>query len=196
MGGPKAQAGKELGYSMRKEIEVKAKADNLEELASKLESLGCAIAPPVRQNDAIFADAKYGAFEEFQPNKNLLRIRESNGKFFFTIKQPKANQMDSIEYETEISNPEGMKETLLLMGYQEVIQVHKTRRKTNHNGWEICLDEIDGLGSFVEVEKITDEADAEKVQNELFAFLEGLGVKREDRIFDGYDTLLYLKSKE
>jgi len=34
---------------------------------------------------------------------------------------------------------------------------------------------------------------AEIVQNELFAFLQKLGVKPEDRIYDGYDTLIYLQ---
>src|SRR3989338_6085480 len=91
---------------MRKEIEVKARAGNLSELASKLESLGFVVSEPIAQRDAIFVDSNYGQFDQFQPDKNLLRIRESGEKFVFTIKQPKANQLDSIEHETEIANPE------------------------------------------------------------------------------------------
>jgi len=54
----------------------------------------------------------------------------------------------------------------------------------------ICLDEVEGLGSFIEVEKTSAE-DGEAIQEELFNFLESLGVKREDRVFKGYDTLKY-----
>ena len=52
------------------------------------------------------------------------------------------------------------------------------------------------LGTFVEVEKITEDVEAEAVQNELFEFLETLGVKKEDRIVQGYDTLFYLKHQK
>ena len=181
---------------MRKEIEVKARAGNLSELASKLESLGFVVSEPIAQRDAIFVDSNYGQFDQFQPDKNLLRIRESGEKFVFTIKQPKANQLDSIEHETEIANAEEMKEALILMGFHEAVRVNKTRRKTRYNDWEICLDEVEDLGSFIEVEKIADDENVEKVQAELFAFLEALGVKKEDRVHDGYDTLVYLKSRK
>lgn len=180
---------------MRKEIEVKAKVANLDTVAQKLLELGCILSEPLTQNDAIFVDGNYGSFDQFQPYKNLLRIRESNGKFLFTLKQPKSNQLDCIERETEILNPQEMKEALLLMGYHEVVQVHKVRTKTNYGDWEVCLDKVEGLGSFIEVEKICEDGDAEKVQNELFTFLQTLGIKPEDRIYEGYDTLVYLSTK-
>lgn len=179
---------------MRKEIEVKAKIADLEEIAKKLVDLGCKIGEPVEQHDTIFVASDYGAFEEFHPGKNLLRIRESKGKYLFTIKQPQVNELDAIEHETEILDPEEMKEAILLMGLEERCKVNKIRRKANINGWEICLDQVEGLGSFVEVEKIAEEANAEAVQEELFQFLETLGVNRSDRITSGYDTLVYLKN--
>ena len=57
---------------------------------------------------------------------------------------------------------------------------------------EICLDEVKDLGNFIEVEKITDE-DPDKVQEELFRFLESVGVRREDRVVNGYDILMWRK---
>jgi adenylate cyclase class IV len=44
--------------------------------------------------------------------------------------------------------------------------------------------------SHIEVEKIT-EGEGDDVQEELFTFLETLGVTREDRVINGYDTLMY-----
>lgn len=178
---------------MRKEIEVKAKVENLEELANKLQSLGVELSEPIIQNDQTFVDENYGDYAAFQPDKNILRIRENNGKFIFTLKQPKTNEMDALERETEITDPNEFKEALLLMGYKPVVEIHKVRRKAKYKDYEICLDEVKELGSFAEVEKITEDVDAAEVQEELFQFLESLGIKRQDRVMNGYDTLVYKK---
>lgn len=179
---------------MRKEIEVKARVGDMEAITRKLVEFDCKIGEPVEQRDTIFVASDYGAFEEFHPGKNLLRIRESKGKYLFTIKQPQVNELDAIEHETEILDPKEMREAILLMGLEERCRVNKVRRKANYNGWEICLDEVEGLGSFIEVEKIAEDEDAEVIQEELFKFLETLGVKRSDRVTSGYDTLVYLKN--
>jgi len=178
---------------MRKEIEVKARVSDLEVLAKKLENMGVVLSEPIIQNDQTFIDESYGSYDKFQPGRNILRIRENNGKFIFTIKQSQSNELDSIERETEIAEPEEFREALLLMGYKPAVEIHKVRRKAKYKDYEICLDEVKELGSFVEVEKITDEKNADEVQNKLFEFLESLGVKREDRVTNGYDTLIYLK---
>jgi predicted adenylyl cyclase CyaB len=60
----------------------------------------------------------------------------------------------------------------------------------------ICLDEVKELGSYIEVEKISEDDNANEVQNELFTFLESLGVNKENRETHGYDTLLYIKNNK
>ena len=124
-----------------------------------------------------------------------MRIRETGGKFVLTLKQPKSNEQDAIEHETEVKDADEAREILQHMGLHEAVQVQKTRRKTNYNGWEICLDDVEGLGSFIEVEKIADNPDVEVIQNELFEFLKGLGIKSEERVTNGYDTLVYRKNR-
>jgi adenylate cyclase class 2 len=176
---------------MKKEIEVKAKVESLHVLKNKLEELGCAFNNPAEQKDTIFVNFD-GDFTKFMPNTNFLRIRETNNKILFTLKRPQSNELDCIEKEIEVSDKEQLKDMLELMGYHEAIQVHKIRTKTQYKDMEICLDDVRGLGTFIEVEKITD-GDGEIVQNELLHFLESLGVSKEDRIVNGYDTLMYLK---
>ena len=60
---------------------------------------------------------------------------------------------------------------------------------------EIVLDKVEFLGEFMEVEKIVtseNPKDRTKTQAELFAFLETLGISKEDRVIDGkYDIMLY-----
>ena len=184
---------KSYTYAMRKEIEVKARVRDLEAVATKLVNLGCSLSEPMVQDDTIFINFD-GEYTDYSPGTNFLRLRRSKGKVLFTIKQPQSNELDCIEHETEIADPEEFAAALLLMGYREVMRYSKSRRKANYREYEICLDEVSNLGTFVEVEKITETEDAETVQNELFNFLESLGARREDRIVQGYDTLFFLKN--
>ena len=39
------------------------------------------------------------------------------------------------------------------LGFVLHVRVNKIRRKASFNGYEICLDEVEDLGSFIEVEK-------------------------------------------
>lgn len=181
---------------MRREVEVKARVTNFEELKNKLVALGVSLSEPITQNDETFVDSNFGTYDQFQPGKNILRIRESNGKYIFTLKQPRSNEMDCIERETVITDPQEFREALLLMGYKPAVEIHKVRIKAKYKDYEICLDDVKELGSFVEVEKITEDENADEVQNELFSFLESLGVSKESRETHGYDTLVYLKNNK
>lgn len=180
---------------IRKEIEVKAKAPDLDKLKEKLIALGCVLGEPVVQHDTIFTNFE-GDFTAFMPGTSFLRIRESGGKAVFNLKQPQSNELDVIEHETEIQDSHAMLNILSLLGFKEAVRVHKTRIRTKYNDLEICLDDVKDLGTFIEVEKITEEADAGKIQEELFMFLESLGVKRDDRVTNGYDTLIYLRNHQ
>jgi adenylate cyclase class 2 len=180
---------------MRKEIEVKLKVSDFEKLKDKLIQMGCVLSEPIFQDDITFVDHNYGDYDNFQSGKNILRIRKSNNKYIFTLKQPQKNEMDSIERETEITDPEEFKEALILMGYRKAVEVRKVRVKTKYKNYEICLDNVEDLGYFVEVEKIVDTGDSELIQNELLEFLKTLGLNISERVFNGYDTLIYIKNK-
>ena len=184
---------------MKKEIEVKAKVENFDFLLSKLKGLGCNISDLVEQRDKIFLskDMKFTDIvcaSEIIQGTNVLRIRESNGKVKLTLKIPQKNEMDCIEREVEVNNAKQTLDILEYLGYKEVIKVNKKRIKCNYKNYEICLDEVEELGKFIEVEKITDE-EPSKIQEELFIFLESLGVKKEDQVFQGYDTLIYNRNR-
>ncbi len=181
---------------MRKEIEVKAKISDIEKIKEKLIKMGCVLSEPIIQDDVTFVDSDYGPYDQFQSGKNILRIRKNNNnKYIFTLKQPQKNEMDVIERETEISDPEEFKEALILMGYKKIVEIYKTRIKTKYDDCEICLDNVEGLGFFIEVEKIVEDTDGEEIQNKLFEFLISLEVDPKDRVLNGYDTLIYMKNK-
>jgi len=180
---------------MKKEIEVKVKVENFEKILEQLANLGCKFTEPVRQEDRIFTNFPDSEFADFKSGVNFLRLRKSKGKILFTLKQSLVNELEGIEKELEVSDGKEMEEILQLLGYHEAVQVTKTRRKTNYKDYEICLDEVDGLGAFIEVEKIADE-DSEQAQSEMMDFLETLGVEARDRVLNGYDTLVWLKNNK
>jgi adenylate cyclase class 2 len=168
------------------EIEVKAKVHDQENLIQQLDDLGCVFSEPFHQIDTIYIP--FGESIPVPNGVNVLRIREQNGKFILTLKQPLTNQLDNIEKELEISDSNAMHEIILLLGFEVSSTVEKTRRTSKYKDFEICIDEVTGLGSYIEVEKFG--LDAEVIQKELFEFLETLGIQKEDQEFMGYDILL------
>ncbi len=176
------------------EVEVKIKVKSFTSLIRKLEQLGCKFSESISQHDKNFV--KHGVHYE---NVNLdhtpvLRIRREQNQSLLTLKYNRTNELDCVEKQTTIGSDDEMEEMLKIMGYYEVMQIKKTRRKCNYNGYEICLDEVETLGSFIEVEKITED-DGEKAQIELMNFLASLGIDKKDRVVSGYDTLILRKLK-
>lgn len=168
------------------EIEVKARISNPSALITQLKTRGCIFSEPIHQIDTVYIPL--GATIPVPKGVNVLRIREQDGKYILTLKQPISNQLDNIEKETEITDAFQMKEIIKLLGFEEVSKVEKRRRKSKYKNYEICIDEVTGLGTFIEVE--TFGVDGENIQKELFALLEELGISKSDQVFDGYDVMI------
>lgn len=180
------------------EIEVKAYINDKPTLLEKLTALGIQLSPPVTQYDRIFLPI--GASQPTKPGESALRIREQSDTFLFTVKQTQSNDLDCIEKEVEVNDKQAhiLLQSFPLIGFTEVPSVRKTRQKAKYLEYEICIDTVDDLGEFIEVEKMIADPDVigasgEKIQEELFQFLETLGVSRSDRALHGYDVLQKLK---
>ena len=179
---------------MQFEIEVKAKVKDFNEIISKLKELGCVLSEPIVQDDYIFNKKGINLYKDHS-DYPVLRIREQSKKIIFTLKKNRSNELDCMEKEIEVNDKNTLKEIIELLGFESNVEVHKKRIKTNYRDYEICLDDVDGLGTYIEVEKMSNE-DGEKIQNELFDFLQTLGVSKDDRVFNGYDTLIWLKNNQ
>jgi adenylate cyclase, class 2 len=171
-----------------KEVEVKAYLKNKEQVLSKLEELGCVLGETVRQTDTVYTKI-LGNVEEYLKNDHFVRIREkSDGRFILTVKKPLSKDvLTKAEHETEIKNAKEMEQALFLMGYQLSNKVIKNRRTAQHGDFEVCIDEVETLGSFIEIEKMSD--DVETARRELNEFLTALGVASEDEVHKGYDIM-------
>lgn len=180
-----------------REIEVKVKIEDLSELENRLKEKDCVLSPPINQHDVIYSLKGVHELDSRREGKIILRIRNQDGEIRFTLKKQKSNESDNIEYETIVDDAKELDGILRALGWRPEIEVKKIRRKGKIGEYEICLDNVEGLGAYVEMEKLTDEnADPAKVQRELLEVLESFGVDRsglENRAY--YTIILQLENK-
>jgi adenylate cyclase class 2 len=73
--------------------------------------------------------------------------------------------------------------------------VSKRRELFSYRNMTIALDSVEGLGEFIEVEEQAD-CNIEERCDEIFSFLEGLGIRKEDSIRTSYLEMVLEKKKE
>ncbi len=176
-----------------KEIEVKARVRDPQNLEVKINELGIKLSDSIWQRDSVFVPADDTSIQS-QRGRRILRIREQKDKTLLTLKIHQSNELESIEKELAVSDPATMREIIEALGFVQIIQVEKQRRKGKFNQYEICLDSVSDLGDYIEVEVMSTN-DPEEVQAELWEFLESLGLTQEDKETRGYDTLVRLKNE-
>jgi adenylate cyclase class 2 len=169
-----------------KEIEIKALLKNKDSVIEKIKALGCTLSNPIKQIDTVYTQIPAKTVDEYLKNSHFVRIREkSDGTFILTVKKPLSKEvLTKAEHETEIKNATELERAILLMGYGVANKVTKHRQTAIYKNFEICLDEVEGLGSFIEVEKMSDE-DVDSVRKELNDFIVTLGISMDDEVRKG-----------
>ena len=80
-----------------------------------------------------------------------------------------------------------MHHAALHMGYRPTVRIVKTRRTATLEDCSLRIDEVYGVGEFLELERMApDHADAQAVQAELAAFVSSLAIAatRTDQTYD------------
>lgn len=177
-----------------REIEIKARVESLASIREVLQEKGAELSESVTQHDVVWGLP--GVKGNNQAPWLRLRTETKNGttSHVFTLKRSVTGQLDSIEHETEIKDPVEAAWIVRELGFELYADTRKTRQKTKLGDIEFCLDSVDGLGEFVEAEKMTEaDADYEKTVAELWNLFEEFGVSRISEVTDGYDTLMNKK---
>lgn len=175
-------------YLYMREIEVKAKLDDRARFLVAAKKLGIQFDEAITQEDTTYeSELPY-----HDPRWNVFRLRKQEGKHILTMKHKASTRSrDNHEYETIVEDENEVIKMLSRLGFRHGVYVHKQRQVAHFNDLELCLDEIKGLGWFVEVEKLADDnADVDAIQNELWSLLQQLGLRPQDRVHHGYDTLM------
>jgi adenylate cyclase, class 2 len=185
------------------EIEVKARLRDKEAVLKRLHEAGFAVEKQKIQKDVIFFPNDLTEDpEEHSLGRNFLRIRQETRagkeKFLFTLKQPRSNQTDCIEHEIEVLEKDIPELTSLIetLGYYKFVAIEKERHSGKLGDIDVCLDEVKGLGSFIELEKFGPEEDAPNIQAYLYSLLGSWGIPNEDFAYDGYDILVHKANKK
>ena len=172
-----------------REIEVKYRVPDAADMELALAAGDLVLSTPVHQDDQAYAPCgwAYGMSKQGVP---FARLRSQDGRHLFTLKRPTDNELACLEFETEVADRDQMHEAILHMGFYPTVRIVKTRRTARLGELALCLDEVEHLGVFLEIERVVPPGrSGEAVQAELDAFARSLGVELE-RTTDTYDSLL------
>ncbi len=139
---------------MKIEIETKIKVDSLDDTAAALERCGGEFVGEFVERDIFFDDAG----GQLLKKGCGLRLRRRTGKGTESImltykgKRQDGKYKSRPEIEVEVDTLEGMILLLEELGYERKLEFEKRRKIWAIGGCEVCLDEIEPLGRFVEVE--------------------------------------------
>jgi adenylate cyclase class 2 len=160
------------------EIEVKAYAEDLAALEARLQRLGAIFIGAVHQTDRYFTHPQ----RDFAQTDEALRIRITDDRAFMTYKGRKFDRLSKTREEIEVAVGDAAAATRLLerLGFTPVAAVRKLRRTYELGEFTICLDDVAGLGTFVEVEA-RGVADIEKARDGALALLDQLTLHRTER---------------
>jgi adenylate cyclase, class 2 len=172
---------------MRYEVEQKFPVTDLANLEKRLRDLGATISAPQTEADLYFAHPA----RDFRQTDEALRIRHKGEKNFVTYKGPKIDSTTKTRHEIDLSVPAGgeaashWQALFEALGFQPVAEVRKSRRKAQIPwlGREVegSLDEVEGVGSYFELELIADSTDLEPAKSCLASLAENLGLRESER---------------
>jgi len=121
------------------------------------------------------------------PGSKIMRVRNildpETGELqrsLMTLKIERQAKLVSDEYEFAVDSGDMAHQMLTALGWQEVVTVDKVRLESKTEDYTICVDEVAGLGLFIELEVLAeDEADADNIQQQMYSFLKNLNIDGE-----------------
>jgi adenylate cyclase class 2 len=169
------------------EVEQKFRVNDKESLRTKLAQLGGELGEPCVQTDRYFNHPA----RDFAQTDEALRIRSVGDRNFITYKGPKIDTTTKTRREIEQPLDSGTQaadcfaELLTALGFRHVADVNKQRRKAELNidgrRVELAYDEIEGLGSFAELECSAEEAQLAAAKSAIAKLAIDLGLTRNER---------------
>jgi adenylate cyclase len=167
---------------MPRNVEIKAKIHNLPQLRARAQSIADSGPFEIQQDDTFFV-CHYGRLK--------LRIfSESRGELIFYKRDDLPNPKESQYIITPTSTPYELRETLVL-ALGECGRVRKQRTLFLAGKTRIHLDEVEGLGAFMELEVVLSDGEtiAEGIETG-HRIMQQLGIRDRDLVDRAYVDLL------
>jgi len=175
------------GFAM-KEIEVKVKLEDISPMAlakQLTEELDFVSGAVVKDEDVYYQG-------NGQP---ILRLRTSRDilagitRCYLTYKGPREDSVCKIreEIETGVEDPQATALLLERLGFSPLVTVKKTRRYYYSGVVTACLDAVEGLGPFLELEMLSaQDSQQQEAGEELLAILEKMGLDPRHLTYQTY----------
>ncbi|RLB56713.1 MAG: class IV adenylate cyclase [Deltaproteobacteria bacterium] len=154
------------------EIELKSPCPDLPGLHARLLELGARPAGNRRQRDQYFNHPA----RDFAASDEALRIRQVDDRAVLTYKGPKLGGPAKVREELEVGLTDARQAGLILerLGFRPGGRVVKVRQVLEFEDITVCLDDVEGLGGFVEMELVGD--DRQRAERRLLDLAARLGL--------------------
>lgn len=160
---------------------------DLPEIERRLNELQPERRPEIEQIDTYFAHPQ----RDFGQTDEALRLRQVGEANFVTYKGPKIDATTKTRREIELPLSPGaagaseFQDLLQALSFQPVRQVRKTRRPVlvvwESARVEVALDNVAGLGPFVELEISADQGELDAARARLASLAEYMGLQQVER---------------
>lgn len=178
---------------MGKEVEVKAEVDV--DLSGRIVDAGGKFLREVLQEDIYFKHP----CRDFAERDEALRLRREGRRYTLTFKGRRVGTETKMreEIEVDVKDLDGAITLLERLGFEKAFSIRKRRREYLLEGVLVSLDDVEGLGMFVEIEALMKDGSPEEVgglKEKLFKLSERLGIDRERLTTESYLEMLISKS--
>lgn len=169
------------------EVEMKFPVDDPQPVVERLVALGAQRGETVRQVDTYFNHPS----RDFGQTDEAFRIRSVDGRHCVTYKGPLVDAETKTRKEFELpfgdsqDDGERFSEILTSLGFRPVRAVAKSRTyyrlRWDERPFEACVDDVEGLGTFVELETAADEETLEPARASIQQLAAELGLANSER---------------
>ena len=169
---------------MKKEVEILVEVlENKKKALGKLVSLG--FLGEKKTIDIYFFDPNRSDLKPDKKGqlKRCLRVRSKDGESSVAYKVDHFDKsgvwLYSDEYESEVSDYLKIGEIFKKLGLKELVKIENTKYTFSNNKYEVVLEDVKGLGLFMEVErnKVGSKEDIIKVKEEIWNWIKSLDIK-------------------
>ena len=159
------------------EMEIKAFLRDEVCVRAKLSQCGCQWKDTQYQVDTIYVQDKVLS----DVNTPIFHIRRQGSLSILTLKILESDLDTATELELEISDALTMQDILYAIGFKELVRVAKHRDTTHFDGFNICIDKVENLGTFIEIERVESTMDNQQtVYDGIMHLLVSLGISKSD----------------
>lgn len=172
---------------MTYEVELKFRLSDAAQMESQLDALGAVRGAVQTQCDQYFAHP----VRSFAETDEALRIRSIGDENRITYKGPVIDKATKTRHESELtfqSGPQSAEQLARIweqLGFRRVRKVQKSRQlyrlSWQSRDLEICLDRIEGLGEFLEIETLADDSDKTVAQQTILSLAAQLQLTAPER---------------